>query len=91
MKRVIEYIKEQCSQKMKKLLLIVSVLSLVSCEVPIEERIAAEERLKELHENFLTNCVHKVDYEGHTYLLLDSYVGYYSMCHDENCKCKSKK
>lgn len=74
---------------MKKLLLIVSVLSLVSCEIPTEERIAAEER--KYQENFLTNCVHEIEYKGHTYLLLDSYFGYYSMCHDENCKCKANK
>lgn len=79
---------------MKKLLLIVSVLSLVSCVTPTEERIAdeeriaAEERLKRL---LFTNYVHKIDYEGHTYLLLDpSYSGQNGMCHDENCKCKNK-
>lgn len=70
---------------MKKLLLIVSVLSLVSCVTPTEEGI--EKRVKEIRERSLANRVYKVDYEGHTYLLLDAN----SMCHDENCKCKLKE
>lgn len=31
----------------------------------------------------------KMDYEGHSYLLYKR-LGYVSLCHDENCKCKKQ-
>lgn len=35
-----------------------------------------------------TSGIHKVEYEGHTYLMRSEPGGYGGICHDENCNCK---
>lgn len=69
---------------MKVILFIASLLLLVSCnhQEPVKKHYIRE---GQLFDPAYTIC--KVEFEGHTYLLLEGYrIG--GICHDENCKCK---
>lgn len=67
---------------LKGILLLISTLAIVSCEVNF-----SEEEMKESRERSFAKHVKKINYEGHTYLLEPGW----GLCHDENCKCKTNQ
>lgn len=36
------------------------------------------------------NGIHKIEYEGHSYIIMSGSKYQNGICHDENCKCKNK-
>lgn len=45
-------------------------------------------RMQKYIENNLEYSIHKINYEGHSYLIYDRYQRG-GICHDENCECKN--
>lgn len=72
---------------MKKCLFIfiLGIISLCSCE---DQRPNDYKRAQKHIENNLKYSIHKIEFEGHSYLIYDGYSRA-GICHDENCKCKN--
>lgn len=71
---------------LKGILLLISTLAIVSCDVNF-----SEEEMKESRERSFAQYVKKIDYEGHTYLVYHTLDPGWGLCHDENCKCKTNQ
>lgn len=78
---------------MKKLtlsILTLLVLTLTGCEKPTpEERQQIQERLQKIDDEKLSDDLHTVEYNGHSYII---YQGRYKggITHDPDCPCREK-
>ncbi|MCH5167859.1 MAG: hypothetical protein J1F35_08275 [Erysipelotrichales bacterium] len=75
---------------MKKFFILGCLFLTIICVSCDDQRPEDYKREQKYIENNLEYAIHKINYEGHSYLIYDrpSRAG---ICHDENCECLDRK